>query len=157
MKNRIDPRKFLNTCSTIEKTIAHIYRQFTESVPCDEELKAIWIKMAEEEDQHAADINFAARLPQESTFKVKDLTQARVNQLLELTEKALKKSKEIKISTEAAVNITLKLEKEFLAVHIASSVEFEQANMRQMFQLIVKSEEEHYREIREYHERYFGH
>ena len=157
MQNKIDPRKFLNTCSTIEKTIAHVYRQFTKSVPCDGELKAIWIKMAEEEEQHATDINFAARLPHETTFKVKDLTQERVNQLLDLTKKILKKSKESTISTKVAIDITLKLEKEFLAIHIASSIEFEKANMRKMFQLIVQSEEEHYREIRAYHQKYISH
>jgi hypothetical protein len=124
MNNTIDPRKFLNTCETIEKTIAKIYRQFVASTPCDEELKAIWIKMAEEEDQHAMDIGFAARLPHEDTFKVKDLTQSRADQLLDLTKKLLNKAKTSKISTETAVDLTLKLEKEFLAVHIASSLEF---------------------------------
>jgi rubrerythrin len=157
INNSIDTRKFLNTCETIEKTIGKIYRQFVASTLCDEELKAIWIKMAEEEDQHATDIGFAARLPHEGTFKVKDLTQSRVDQLLDLTKKVLNKAMTSEISTETAVDLTLKLEKEFLAVHIASSLEFEKANMRQMFQSIVQSEEAHYRDIRSYHAKYFNH
>jgi rubrerythrin len=155
MNDSIDLRKFLNTCATIEKTIGKIYRQFVDSAPCDEELKAIWTKMAAEEDQHAMDIGFAARLPHENVFKVKNITQSRVDQLLDLSTKILNKSKTTKISTETAVNITLNLEKEFLAIHIASSIEFEKANMRQMFQSIVQSEEAHYREIRRYHSEHF--
>jgi hypothetical protein len=111
--------------------------------------------MAAEEDQHAMDIGFAARLPHENVFKVKNITQSRVDQLLDLSTKILNKSKTTKISTETAVNITLNLEKEFLAIHIASSIEFEKANMRQMFQSIVQSEEAHYREIRRYHSEHF--
>ncbi len=41
MNNKIDIRKFLNTCAAIEKTIATIYRQFAQTVPADEELKSI--------------------------------------------------------------------------------------------------------------------
>jgi len=150
MNNKTDIRKFLNTCVAIEKTIAVIYRQFAATIPDDEELKAIWIKLAKEEDQHAMDISFATRLPHEGHFKVKDLSQSRVDQLLDSTMEILDKAKSSKLATMVAANITLKLEQEFLAVHIAASVEFETENMRQMFQSISQSEEEHCREIRAY-------
>ena len=146
-------RKFLNTCATIEKTIAEIYRRFADSIACDEELKAIWLKMAKEEDQHALDIGFAARLPHEGTFRGKDLTLHRAEQLADVTRQVLDKARKAQYSVQEAVDISLALEKEFLAVHIASSVEFEQETMRNMFRSIVQSEEEHCRAIREYHAR----
>ncbi|SDZ96390.1 Rubrerythrin [Desulfuromusa kysingii] len=150
MNHKIDMRKFLNTCVAIEKSIASIYRQFAATIPEDEELQAIWIKLAKEEDQHAMDISFAARLPHEGVYQVKNLTQSRVDQLLTITKDVLNKAKLTNLSAQAAANITLKLEQEFLDVHIAASVEFETASMQKMFQSISKNEEEHCREIKAY-------
>jgi len=150
MNITIDIRKFLNTCVTIEKTIAAIYRQFAATISSDEELKAIWIKLAEEEEQHAMDISFAARLPHEGLFKVKTLTQSNVDQLLDSTRRILDQAKSSKLSAMVAAKNTLELEQEFLAVHLAASIEFETENMRKMFQSISQSEEEHCREIKAY-------
>ena len=147
-------RKFLTTCAAIEKTIADIYRRFVDTVPCNGELKAIWLRMAKEEDQHAMEINFAARLPPEGLFKVKEMTQARVEELYDFTKKVLDQARTSTLPAKTAVDYTLKLEEEFLAVHIASAVEFEEKSMSKMFQSIAQSEEEHCRAIREYHSRY---
>lgn len=150
MNHKVDMRKFLNTCVAIEKTIAAIYREFAATIPDDKELQDIWMKLAKEEDQHAMDISFAARLPHEDVFKVKNLTQSRVDQLLDATKKMLDKAKSSKLSAKAAAKISLKLEEEFLAVHIAASVEFETDNMQKMFTSISLSEKEHCREIKAY-------
>ena len=150
MNHKIDMRKFLNTCVAIEENIAAIYREFAATISDDEELQDIWMKLAKEEDQHAMDISFAARLPHEGVCIVKKLTQSRVDQLLDATKKMLDKAKASKLSAKAAAKITLKLEQDFLAIHIAASVEFETDNMQKMFQSISLSEEEHCREIKAY-------
>ncbi|MCW8860428.1 MAG: hypothetical protein OQK97_12105 [Deltaproteobacteria bacterium] len=143
-------RNFLTTSAAIEKTIAAIYRRFVETIPCDGELKAIWMRMAKDEDQHAMEINFAARLPHEGISKVKEMPQARLEQLFDFTKRILDQARTSTIPVKTAVDLTLKLEEEFLAVHIASSVAFETETMRKMFQSIGQSEEEHCRAIREY-------
>ena len=146
-------RKFLKTCAEIEKTIAEIYRCFAEKVFCDEELKEIWRTMAQEEDQHALEIGFASRLPQEGMFKLQK-DQATVDQLLDTARQILWKAKSTDLSRDAAVNYTLQLEQKFLEVHIASAVEFEQESMRKMFQSIVQSEEVHCQAIKDYRARH---
>ncbi len=151
MGNEIDLRKFLNTCIAIEKSIGTIYRHFAATIVCDDELKAIWLKMADEEDQHALDIGFAARLPHDGFFTTKKMTQSRVDLMLDSTKKILEKAKKTDVSARVAVNITLKLEQEYLGIHIASALEFENDATRQMFQSMAQGEEEHCRAIKDYY------
>ena len=147
-------RKFLKTCAEIEKTVAEIYRCFADRVSCDEELKDIWRSMAQEEDQHALEIGFASRLPQEGMFKLQKQDQGTVDRLLETARQILWTAKTTDLSPDAAVNYTLQLEQEFLEVHIVSAVEFEQDSMRKMFQSIVQSEEVHCQAIKDYRARH---
>lgn len=149
-------RLFFNTCIAIEKTIGEIYRQMAATVSGDDEIKAIWQKMAKEEDQHAMEIGFAARLPNDGTFRMKDLTMERVVQMHDFAKRSLEKVKVSPPSRKAAVKLTLKLEKELLEVHIQSCVDFESESMRKMFKSIVQGDENHCLAIREYHARHFS-
>jgi len=149
-------RKFLNDCIAIEETIAAIYRQLAASVGCDAELKAIWEKMAGDEEQHALQIRLAARLPQQETFKGEKLTPARTGQLLSRTRTILEGTNSAKMGVEDALRVSLKLEGEFLAVHVAAAAEFIDGKMREMFLCLARGDEEHQRALQEYYARHFG-
>jgi len=149
-------RKFLNDCAAIEETIAAIYRQLAEALPCDEELKAIWRKMADEEDQHAIQIGLAARLPYKETFRGENLTPAKVEQLLHRARTILAGVRSAGMTEEDALRVSLKLEGEFMAVHVASAAEFLDGKMREMFRCLARGDEEHHRALEEYHARRFG-
>jgi len=149
-------RQFFNTCIAIEKTIGNIYRQLAESVSCDPELKDIWLKMAKEEDQHALDIGFAARLPGDGNFQPKAHLMAKIVRMHDFAKQALAKAQSGRLPAQSAVELSLRLEDEFLAIHIASAVEFENESIGRMFAAMVRGDEEHCRGIRDYHARNFA-
>ena len=144
-------RQFFNTCITIEKMIGAIYRQFSASVPCDAELKAIWLQMAQEEDQHALDLGFAARLSSHDGFLPKPHVMTKVERMHQFVTQSLAKAKAGQFTAQKAVELSLKLENEFLAIHINAAVDFEEDSMRRMFAAMVRGDEEHCEAIRHYH------
>ncbi len=149
-------RQFFTICISIEKTIGAIYRQFAGSLTCDNQLKEIWMKMAQDEDQHALDLNFAARLAKDDGFTPKAHIMAKVERMHQFVLESLTKAKAGHFTPKAAVELSLKLENEFLAIHITSSVDFESDSMRRMFAAMVRGDEEHCRAIREYHALHYG-
>ncbi|HXE98400.1 MAG TPA: hypothetical protein VN642_18505 [Dongiaceae bacterium] len=50
----------LDTCSLIEERCAHIYRHFERRFSDTPDMAALWHKMANDEDNHAAQFKFAA-------------------------------------------------------------------------------------------------
>lgn len=144
-------RQFFNTCISIEKTIGAIYRQFAGSLCCDPMLQNIWLKMAQDEDQHALDLSFAARLSNNDGFMPKPHIMTKVERMHQLVTEALNKAKELQFTPQEAVELSLKLENEFLAIHITSAVDFESDSMRRMFAAMVRGDEEHCQAIRDYH------
>ncbi len=50
----------LDTCCLIEERCAHIYRHFEKMFTHDPHIKALWHKMANDEDNHAAQFKLAA-------------------------------------------------------------------------------------------------
>ncbi len=149
-------RQFFNTCIAIEKTIGTIYRHLAESVSCDSELRSIWQKMAKEEDQHALDLGFAARLPGDGNFQPKADIMAKLVRMHDFAKQALERAQSGLLSPRSAVELSLQLENEFLAIHIASAVEFKNESIGRMFAAIVRGDEEHCRAIRDYHARTYG-
>ena len=149
-------RHFLNTCHTIEKNIAAIYRQFRQTVRCEQELQDIWTKLAQEEDRHALDIAFAARLAADVSLQQKDVTLQRALQMKAFSQQTLENTKIQPPSRQAAVELTLQLEEDFLAIHVTAAVEFTDESLSRMFHSIAQDEKEHCRTIKAYHSRYFS-
>ena len=150
-------RKFLDTCIDIEETIAAIYRQFAETVSCDEALKKIWEEMANEEDQHASVIRLAGRLPRKDTFLAQKMTQDRVEQLLYRLKVVLERAKVAPLTVESALRVSMKLEGEFTEVHAASAAEFIDIKMKEMFQKLASGDKEHKQALEDYYLKFFGH
>lgn len=148
--------KLLKGCEEIEQTIAAIYRQLAETVACAGELQAIWTAMAKDEDDHAAQIRLANRLPESETVEQLKLPEAKVNQLLNRARTILEGARTTTMSADDALRVSLKLEGEFLAVHTALAIEFADESMRRMFQCLARCDEEHQRDLREYHARHFA-
>jgi rubrerythrin len=149
-------RRFFNICIAIEKTIGQIYRQLAATQEYDPELRAIWERMAEEEDKHARDLLFASRLPEQGNFAPNASVMAKVSTLRDSADRALDKVRSERLAAKAAVELSLQLENQFLELHIESAVTFEDESLRKMFAAIVCDDKEHCRAIFAYHASHFS-
>jgi len=144
-------RRFFQTCIDIEKTIGLIYRQLAQSVAYPAELSAIWWQLAQEEDQHARDLAFAARLPDDGIFAPKSHLLLQLEQMLGVVRDVLQRTRKEALSEKDAVLLSLKLESEFLALHVTSAMEFKNASFAKMFAAIARGDEVHCRAIKRYY------
>jgi len=61
-------RRFIRKASEIEKLIARTYQEFAKSEHNDADLVEIWSAMARDEEDHAMQLELAARLPLDAAF-----------------------------------------------------------------------------------------
>ncbi|WP_298036868.1 ferritin family protein [uncultured Desulfuromonas sp.] len=149
-------RTFLQKCVSIEETVAAIYRGFLETVPCDEELKTIWLRMAGEEDDHAAQIRLALRLPIKEAFRGQKVSMAQMEQLLNRARSILEGVRSSPPRVEDALRIAMKLEQDFLHVHIESAAEFAEDSLRRMFAALGQEDEKHKVALEGYFRKHFA-
>lgn len=140
----------LSSCSQIEANIGRIYRCFAENVECADDLKNIWIKLAEDEDRHAQEIEFFSRLNLDETIAIENLSKVRADQYLLRVKTILEGIKISNIKEDEALRISQKLESDLLEVHVNLSVDVLDKKTAEMFACIVQNEKEHLAEFNMY-------
>ncbi len=143
-------RLLLNTCAEIEGVIGDIYRYFADQVACPIILRDIWIKMAEDEDRHARDIRFFARVNLDKAQVLEKLSRVQADQYLARVRSILAGIKTSGIKEEEALRISKKLEQDLLEVHLNLAVEVLDEKIARMFSCIVQNEREHLAEFEAY-------
>jgi rubrerythrin len=135
--------KFLNGCAEIEETVEAIYRLFAEALPEGHALRSVWLKLADDEGEHARQIRLAGRLPARDIFKGASLPQSRVDDLLQKARGLLRQLQGAPPSVTDALKLSLQMETEFSEVHVALAVEFQDEGIRRMFQALASGDERH--------------
>ncbi len=143
-------RLLLNTCAEIEGVIGEIYRYFADQVVCPERLRDIWLKMASDEDRHARDIRFFARVNLDKELALEKLSRVQADQYLSRVRSILAGIKISEIKEGEALRVSKKLEQDLLDVHLTLAVEILDEKTSRMFSCIVQNEKEHLAEIESY-------
>ena len=142
-------RQYINTCARIEKTIARIYRILHESDHLEVKARQVFFSLANDEDDHAHQLEFALRLPNGSLSLENENTQHQAEALLKRAEEALQRVSGTALSIVQAVDLGLELENDFCSIHLSNSMKFKDESIRKMFSAMAKSEEAHKRKLLE--------
>ncbi len=136
--------KLLKTCAQIEDTVGKVYLAFLGIPGVGSELQEIWSAMARDEEDHARQIRFSLRLPQESVFTdAPQIDEDQAEALLRRVEQVHELAGRGACSVQEAIRLTMELEQEFCKVHIAYALQFKDGSMREMFSALAASDSEH--------------
>ncbi len=147
-------RNFLRICLEIEEIAARIYQTLAQSDIYDSKLRAIWVKMAEEEKEHALQIRFASRLPGEKVFKDSKPVEG-VQKLLIEARSVLTRIEKEPLTEGDALRLALNLEERFCEVHVSTANNFIDEKMKELFKSMTVADKDHLAPLREYHRNYF--
>jgi len=134
--------KFFNSCIELEKTVSGIYTNLANIVDCDQELRKLWLNMAEEEYQHATQIELASRLPKGTFIGIK-ITQETIDDLLDKALLVHKRTQSPGLSVTDSLRLSIKLETDFQAIHVASAAEFSSPSLSKLFLSLAKGDKVH--------------
>ena len=136
-------KRHLNICIRIEETIGKIYQKLAESNLVSDQVRKVLSELAEEEDDHADQLRFALRFPEDTVVKSLPDMLAQAQRLLEHAEKILLKIGQNQADDQRAVAIGIELEKKFCQAHIAQSFQFTDKSLERMFAAMAKADENH--------------
>jgi len=136
-------KRHINICVQIEETAGQIYRKMSESSRLSVMVRKIFLELADEEDDHATQLKFALRFPENSVVKSQPEMLAKVQHLLEQARHILSRPEITRVDDQQAVSLGLKLEKDFCQAHIGCSFEFSDPGMKKMFAAMAQADETH--------------
>lgn len=134
---------FLNRCAKIEDTLAQIYREMAVSVAADDELKAVWLSLADDEDEHAREIHLAKRLLKGAALNAEGISGDQIERLLARAHELLARVRQATPSTRDALRLSLDLEEGFRQVHVLYAVRFADDSLRRVFERLGKADQKH--------------
>ncbi len=135
--------KFFRMCIEIEEMVAGVYRELAAATPAEGKLKKLWLEMALEEEDHARQIKLAARLPAMETIRKPLIPLQQVEHLHRKVKTLLEQIKGRTISREKALLLSLRVEREFVVVHVHCAVEFVDESMQALFRSLAADDERH--------------
>ena len=136
-------KRHINICIQIEETAGQIYQKMAESPHLSATVRQTLLELAEDEGKHASQLRFALRFPENSVVKSQPDLMVQAQLLLEQAQRLLNRPEIVKIDDQQAVNLGLKMEKDFCQAHIASSFEFADSGMKKMFAAMAQADETH--------------
>lgn len=138
--------KFLAACALVEDKAAEIYRAMANTALAEknQELAALWLQMAADEEDHAQQVRLAARLSREKIFvELKMDGEETPFALLERIATILKKVTTTRLSEPEMLRVAMDLESHFHKVHTAYTILFQDPSMKKMFDVLARADDKH--------------
>ena len=144
---------YLDFCRRIEETVGAVYRHWAETQDCSEELREFWRKLAMEEEQHAGQLQFAARLVAAEDVGTATLTGGELQDMLAQAEEVLREARSRNLDAKTALRLALRLEEGFQSLHAVNAMNFSDPELRRLFAGLAAGDEQHVAAVRQrYHD-----
>lgn len=132
----------LDTCSLIEEKCAHIYRHFERRYSDAPDMEALWHKIANDEDNHAAQFKFAA-LHLGYNNKDVDFKDRKLKAVLDKLDSIHRTVETNQLSITEAFEIALVIEMELAERHIESILTYGDCGLSDLFIKMEKYDQGH--------------
>lgn len=142
--------KFLNKCAEIELQAAQIYFVFSANPNCDQTLAKIWGTMARDEENHAAQLRLAMRLPMNESFEKLKEGIADPDELFQVARQIESRARGSVLSVLEMLKTAVVLEREFRKLHATYVLTFKDPKLLDVFQRLARADEQHVGELQEY-------
>lgn len=141
-------RQILELCRQIETKCSELYRFFAKVHESNPELKKLWLKTADEEDNHALQFQTALRMLNDLVEKLR-VDGQRVQSALEFIQKVLDEAKTAAPSPKKALEQAIQLEETLADLHMHQAGEFKNEADQQMFKAMMAADRQHLELLRQ--------
>jgi len=142
-------RGFLNDCCKIELLASRIYQHFAAQIEFPDRLRSTFNLLARDEEDHARQFDLALELPGRLVGNVHRIAWERVAAGLELARSEFHDLHLRRYTPEDALRLALKLEKDFIRIHLDNAVYIPDERIRSLFEGLARADEDHLATLRE--------
>lgn len=141
---------FLNDCCKIELMVSRIYQHFAAQPDYPERLRQLFRQLAQDEEEHARQFDLALELPEGAVGSVKRITWEKVSQGLNKARTLFQDLQHHQCDAEKALKVAMRLEEEFIRIHLDNSILITDERISSMFRGLAKGDDEHLAVLREH-------
>jgi len=136
-------KKHIRKCIEIEKLTAKTYQEFAKSSQNDTTLQGIWLDMAEDEEEHVLQLDFAARMPIDAAFSGIASTSPNPDEMYEVVNRVYQQAKLGRQGKMEMLADAVRLENQLRGVHATHALIFKDTSLLKTFECLAASEEKH--------------
>jgi len=142
-------RGYLNDCCKIELMASRIYQHFANQVEFPERLRNTFAQLARDEEDHARQFDLALELPERRLGEVHRVAWESVVAGLDQVRAKFQDLHNTPMTAEEALKTALRMEKNFIKIHLDNSVYIEDQRVRDLFTGLARADEDHLATLRD--------
>lgn len=151
----LDIRDLFESCALLEEKVAQLYHLFAELYSDIPELTALWIKTAEEEENHMRQFELAGRLARSAALS-HSIDPVVVGQALDMVTRVIDKVRQTPPSWQGSLKLAIDLEDKLGRFHMDSAAVYVDDSINNLFKSMMTCDEQHVQLLRNYLEKNAG-
>ncbi len=146
--------KLIRMCREVEMMLSEVYQNFSTIKGIDQEVKAVFLQLVDDEKQHAILLDFVDKIITKSNLEItENETIKKVERMHEKAKAVLHRSKQ-PIGINDALTFAIKLERYFIDVHARVLVSLADTETARLVQFLAHDEDEHVQSLLKCAEKY---
>lgn len=137
-------------CAKIEARFAELYHYYSELFSDDSDAAGLWKKVAEQEENHLRQFEFADRLYRWDDFKV-NVEIERARRICEKMNVLLEHVRQNPPDLETALRKAISMEEVLAEFHMASAVIFADKNTQKLFRAMAECDRDHIQSLKRFY------
>lgn len=140
---------FLRDCRKIETLVSQVYQHFAAQSDYPERIRQLFRQLASDEEEHARQFDLALQLPAGTIGSVRRIAGEKVTRGVDMAQTLLQDLQYHRCDVEKALKVALRLEEEFVRIHLDNSVLMSDERISAVFTNLARGDEEHLATLRE--------
>lgn len=130
----------LADCYQIEIISEKIYRKLAANGTFAPEIRKAFQSLAADEQNHASQIDLLVQAPDRMIDAVTRISGEKVEQVKELAERIMAEVENLAITEEAALNLSVQMEQEFIKIHAHNALHFSDQRLADFFDTLGRAD-----------------
>jgi len=145
-------RSYLNDCQKIEQVMGEFYRKLAGFHLYSQQLREIFERMAQDEDDHARQLELAKGVPEDLFFAGPSIEPERLDRLLQRAHQLLRLADDPPRSESLMLETARDMEQDFMEVHLKNAVRFHRPELSELFGDLAREDEKHLETLDAYYQ-----
>jgi len=135
--------QYLMDCRKVEEIAARIYRIFAVQKIFSAEVKAVFQQLSQDEAAHARQLDLVIQADPREVPVVARIARDKLNEVLALAASYEEQAKHPELREEDALRMAVKMEREFIKVHVQNVLTFRNQKLEKLFGELAQGDQQH--------------
>jgi len=135
--------QYLMDCRKVEEITARIYQLFAVNRIFTAEMRAVFQQLSHDETAHARQLDLVIQAHPREVPVVARIARDKLNEVLALASGYEEQAKHAQLQEEDALRMAVKMEREFIKVHVQNVLTFRNQKLEKLFGELAQGDQQH--------------